>query len=102
MQGRDETFKGTYERWVGEGREREDMTAVTTSASPDPRMERHGHTTVRPVGNACHMAPGSTERAADLQTGARDHLKGEKQGSQTRAFKHKKGEPGASVRTHFI
>ena len=26
------------------------------------------------------MAPGSTERAADLQTGARDHLKGEKQG----------------------
>ena len=50
MQGRDETLKGTYERWVGEGREREDMTAVTTSASPDPRMERHGHTTVRPVG----------------------------------------------------
>ena len=40
------------------------------------------------------MAPGSTERAADLQTGARDHLKGEKQGSQSHVFKHEKGSLG--------
>ena len=50
MQGRDETLKGTYKRLVVEGCELEDMTVVTTSASPDPRMERHGHTTAYPVG----------------------------------------------------
>ena len=50
MQGRDETLKETYERLVVEDRELEDMTAVTTSASPDPSMESHGHTTAYPVG----------------------------------------------------
>ena len=50
MQGRDEALKGIYERLVGEGRELGDMTLVTTSASPDPSMESHGHTTAYPVG----------------------------------------------------